>query len=127
MSTPSRILPTFAGVLTLGPGFFGVRALLDPASVLEFAHFPTPSTPTDHRLVDAFIHLYGIRNVVITLTLGSIWYRGDRKLLGAGLLFASINALVDGLVVKAMVQTGEWAHWSFLPVLWGVGGALLLG
>ena len=53
------------------------------------------------------------------------WYNGDRKMMGYALLAAGTVAGVDGLISLRQCGGGQWKHWSFLPVLGGLGVGLL--
>lgn len=71
------------------------------------------------------MQLYGIRNVALGCSIFAVWWSGDSRTLGFVVLADSFVALADGFVQKSVCGEGEWRHWSFLPVGWGLAGALM--
>ncbi|KAK7953018.1 hypothetical protein PG996_013908 [Apiospora saccharicola] len=108
-------------VLGLAPMVFGLSALLSPAAALAGSGLPGGTTAQDQALAQGVFRIYGVRNVVISLTLFCAWYRGHRETQGVGLLLGALMPLVDGLVFKDILGGGEWQHWGFIPFLVGIG------
>ena len=84
----------------------------------------TPNNPSETRLTEAVMQLYGIRNIVLGLSIFAVWWSGDSRTLGLVVLADSLVAFGDGFVQRAVCGRGEWQHWSFLPVGWGLAGVL---
>lgn len=110
---------------TLGVGF-GINAILRPESALSFFEFTErPVSPIDAELVDRLMVIYGIRDVFVGAAIFATAIFGSRKALGWILIAFSGVAFTDGAVCW-QAGKGEWAHWSYAPMVTAVG-ALLLG
>ncbi|KAK8036316.1 hypothetical protein PG993_008930 [Apiospora rasikravindrae] len=111
--------------LGLAPAVYGLHALFAPAGALAGFGLPGGSTLQDRALAQGLLRIYGVRNVVISLTLLTAWYRGHRETQGVGLVLGALMPLVDGLVFKDLLGGGEWKHWGFVPFLVGIGAGVL--
>lgn len=78
-------------VLGLAPMVFGLSALISPAAALAGSGFPGGTTAQDQALAQGVFRIYGVRNVVISLTLFCAWYRGHRETQGVGLLLGALS------------------------------------
>jgi hypothetical protein len=124
-SPQSRTLPNVACVFAAIPFFLGINGLLKPRAFIATVDFPAPTTPEAEKLADALTRLFAARNVVVGSICCAIWYRGDRKLLGAAMIIESFSALVDGLVSLDLIGGGGWYHFPIIPVFIGIGAGLL--
>ena len=117
----------YRGALVFGliPSIFGLNSLLRPEAALKSVEFPVPTDPESRNLVFALMRIYGIRNVVASYAFTLIWWTGNRRLLGTALFGAIAMIITDGAVSKALIGGGEWNHWSFLPIAFGLCGGLL--
>ncbi|KAK8079316.1 hypothetical protein PG994_003123 [Apiospora phragmitis] len=122
---PPQVWSNAGCVLSLAPMAFGLPALFTPEKALAGYGLPLGKTPQDQALARGVFRMYGVRNVVISLTLLTAWYRGHRETQGVGLMLGALMALVDGLVFKDILGGGEWEHWGFLPFLVGIGAGVL--
>ncbi|KAK8063032.1 hypothetical protein PG997_015129 [Apiospora hydei] len=112
---PSPKFWTNAGcVLGLAPAIYGLQALFAPAGALAGSGLPGGSTLQDQALAQGLMRIYGVRNVVISLTLFTAWYHGHRGTQGVGLILGALMPFVDGLVFKDLLGGGEWKHWGLL-------------
>ncbi len=121
----SSALRAAAGVFATIFVGFGVNAILRPENALTFFEFQPPTSAVDKKVVDNLMVVYGVRDIFMGLAIYSAAYFGDRKSLGWILISASGVAFADGAVCF-VAGKGEWGHWSYAPVITGVG-ALLLG
>ena len=103
---------------------FGINAMLRPINALEFFEFRAPVSASDKRLVDNLMVIYGARDIFMGLAIYSAAYFGDRRALGWILVAGGGVAFVDGAVCWGQGK-GEWNHWSYAPIVAGVGGVLL--
>lgn len=121
----SPYLGLIAAVFGTIPSAFGINSVLRPDHALSFFHFEDLRTPGDEQLVKYLMIVYGVRDVFMGLALWLTLYFGTRKALGAVMIGTGLVAIADGVVCK-MHGTGEWDHWGYSPVLFGIG-LLLMG
>ncbi|KAK6836128.1 hypothetical protein PG987_006623 [Apiospora arundinis] len=105
--------------------FFGLKALVTPASALVGAGLPSGTTAADQSLAKGLMRIYGVRNVVIGLTLAQFWYRGHREAQGTLMLVMALMPVVDGFAFKEAIGGGQWQHWAFIPFIAAPGAGLL--
>ncbi|KAK6207337.1 hypothetical protein LQW54_007295 [Pestalotiopsis sp. IQ-011] len=123
-SPPSSLLANAAVVFGTIPSIIGIRGLLAPTELITSAGFPR-AAPESLRLVEGVTRLYAARNVVISSICFAVWYRGDRKLLGATMLLVGLSPIADAFVSWQVVGGGLWNHLPAVPICWGLGLALL--
>ncbi|KAK5102271.1 hypothetical protein LTR70_000057 [Exophiala xenobiotica] len=120
-----RLLSTIFATIFIG---FGINAILQPASALSFFEWEYPTPDSSKRIIDGLLLLYGVRDIFMGLAIYvAAWY-GDRRTLGGIVVCASVVAGADGWVCRVVngVGGGEWGHWGYAPVVFGVG-VLCLG
>jgi hypothetical protein len=130
MSAPklsqSISLRAIAGAFSALAIGLGVNAILRPRSALEDTFkFPAPTAPSDQKLVDNLMRIYGGRNIAMALASGIATYFGHTKALGWILIGMSVPATVDGFVSRDQIGSGQWSHWYFTAVSLCLGSALL--
>ncbi len=121
-STPLQLAAH--GFATIFTGF-GINAILRPAHALTFFEFAPPLSPTDARMVESLMAVYGARDIFMGLAIYSAALFGTKKSLGWTLIAAAGVAFADGLICLSHGQ-GQWNHWGYAPMVTAVG-ALLLG
>jgi len=121
----SSYLPLVASAFATIFVGFGINAILRPSNALTFFEFPYPTSPSDAKLIDGLMVVYGARDIFMGLAIYAAAYFGDRKSLGWMLIAGSGVAFVDGYVCKAYTGNGEWNHWGYAPMLTAVGSLLL--
>jgi hypothetical protein len=133
LATPlsaSPILRYSAGVFSLVPLVFGIRAMLNPLDALDAfdVPIPSPSNPEALRIATSLMLVYGVRNVASGLSLLGSVYHGRNKVTGCIVLASALIAAVDGIVSGRNVPGAEWKHWPFVfpAVLVGVPAMGLL-
>ena len=124
-SSRSQLLPNLAGIFAAIPIWIGINGLLKPSETIASVDYPVPTTPEAQKLADALTRLFAGRNISLGLVGVAIWYRGDRKLLGWGMLFVSFVPLVDALVSLDLIGRGLWYHLPFMAMALGLGAGLL--
>lgn len=90
MPTP-KLWSNAGCVLGLAPMVYGLRAIFTPAAALAGSSLPGGSTAQDQALAQGVFRIYGVRNVVISLTLLCAWYRGHRETQGVGLILGALS------------------------------------
>lgn len=103
---------------------FGINAILRPDHALTFFKFEPPIGPSDHKMVNSLLAVYGIRDIFMGLALYATGYFGTRQALGWTLISASAVAFADGAVCW-IHGAGHWNHWGYAPVIAIVGGSIL--
>jgi hypothetical protein len=123
---PDNRILTFASAAASALAFgVGTNALLRPRSGLALLQLPAPSAPTDRKLVENLIRMYGVRNLSMGLAAGIMTYFGHARALGWYILGSSVVAIVDGIVSREVTGGGEWNHWIFVSASVGLSGSLL--
>ncbi|EJT68866.1 hypothetical protein GGTG_13575 [Gaeumannomyces tritici R3-111a-1] len=87
----------FGGIVT----GFGVNAMVRPAHALTFFGFAPPKAPSDRRVVDGLVAVYGARDVFMGAAVFAAGLNGHASTLGWLLLAIGAVAAVDGLVCRA--------------------------
>jgi hypothetical protein len=112
--------------LSILPICLGINAILRPASALAIFNFPEPPQPEGRKLARSLMQLYGARNLSMGLATVAVWSAGaDPRSLGWMVLANVPVALMDGLVSRWQIGGGEWGHWFFVLVSFGLAGGLL--
>lgn len=109
------------GLASLSPVFLGLNALLRPNSFYGLLQVQRPKEPETQKLVHAQILMYGARDLAVGLACLASWYSGNQQTMGLVLLGALPMAIIDGYAVQMAAGKGGWMHWSFIPVLGGIG------
>lgn len=117
-----RVATGVFGTIFLG---FGVYFTSRPRKALEFFEFEVPQKMSSRKVADGLALLYAVRDIFMAVALYAAAYYDERNVLGLVLLAGSGVAFVDGFVCKNYVGKGEWNHWSYAPVLAGVGSVSL--
>ncbi|KAH8433959.1 DUF4267 domain-containing protein [Aspergillus melleus] len=99
---------------------FGINAILRPDNALTFFEWDAPTSPTEKRIVDDLLAVYGTRDIFMGLAVYSAAYFGSRKALGWILIAIGGVAFGDGAVCWAHGH-GQWGHWGYAPVAVLVG------
>jgi hypothetical protein len=121
----SLFLLWIVGGISVFPIVLGINAIARPQTALEILQFPAPIGPADQKLVDNMMRVYGARNISMGLAQGITAYFGHAKAVAWILIANSITAIVDGFVSKDQIGGGEWNHWGFLSVSFGLASLLL--
>jgi hypothetical protein len=100
---------------------FGLNVILNPVSALSFFELAYPILPAERKVIDPLLVVYGARDVFMGFALFATAYFGSPKATGWIYIAAGLIAVVDGVVCKTMVGAGEWNHWGYAPLLFGVG------
>lgn len=125
-SPRSQVLPNTALLFGLVPTFIGVATILYPRfGLLHVFEAKLPAAPQDQKLVDGLMRLFGARDMYLGLTTITAWYMGQRAVMGYLLFLGCGVVTVDGIVQKQQTGNGEWKHWSFVPVMAGLGAGLV--
>jgi hypothetical protein len=139
-STPLSSSPKLIyAALTIGTIFlfFGINAILRPSTAITFfANFPPTSTTTsastsERTKVHTLLTAEGIRNIYNSLTIYLIAFSplipssSRPRLMGYLLVGSAIVAFFDGLGCKVHAGKGEWDHWGYGTVVFGLGLTLL--
>lgn len=106
------------------PGLLGMKALVNPASVMQSAKFPEPAQPEAKKLAHALMRLYGVRNIFVSFLLATVWSTRDERLMGTGMIGALFMCISDGLISQSLIGGGVLKHWSIAPVIVGLMGGL---
>jgi hypothetical protein len=114
-----------SGVISVFACGVGVNAILRPQTALKLLEFPTPAASSDQKLVNNLMRIYGARNIAMGLSTAITAYLGHTTALGCIFFGNSIVAVVDGFVSRDQIGRGEWNHWGFLSISFGLGSALL--
>ncbi|KAM0715038.1 hypothetical protein Q7P37_009503 [Cladosporium fusiforme] len=125
LSPTSQVLPNTAAIIGLVPTLLGINFIFRPRSALDLLLFPTPKDPEAQKLVDNLLRIYGARDIAIGLPTLIAWYFGHRKILGWLMIVGIITTGVDGWVSRLQIGGGEWRHWAFAPLGFGLGGGML--
>lgn len=104
---------------------FGINAILRPDHALTFFEWEAPTSPTEKRVVDDLLAVYGIRDIFMGLAVYATAFLGSRKALGWILIAIGGVALGDGAICWAHGH-GQWGHWGYAPVA-ALVGALMTG
>ena len=115
------------------PIIIGVNALANPelgGKILGFASTKTTGTQQEKSIIHGLIKFFGIRDLALGLIMLNVWYHGrgsaiGDKIAGSTLIVGGLVAALDGVVSKSVVPGSEWNHWSFAPIGFGLGAALL--
>jgi hypothetical protein len=124
LSPASPLLPNTAVLIAAIPGLIGIAGIFNPRLPLNAVQFPLPTSPDGLKMADSLMRFFAIRDMFLGASTVAVWYRGDRQLLGIMLLLGAGLAFGDGLVQKNHCGNGEWNHWSFVPVMAGLGAGL---
>jgi hypothetical protein len=126
-TTLSQSGSLFAAAVTLSlvPIGLGITALIKPRAILGLVEFPVPAAPENMKLVYNLLRMYGVRNIVMGSALCIVAYSGRRDVFGCLLIVSSLVGFVDGFVAINQTGKGQWSHWGFMPVMIGMGSALL--
>ncbi|KAF9781325.1 hypothetical protein BJ322DRAFT_1213340 [Thelephora terrestris] len=116
-----RIAASAVATIFIG---FGFNAILRPENALTFFEWEPPTSASAKTLVDNLILLYGVRDIFMGVVINIAAYFGDRKALGWILIASSGVAFADGVICWNQGK-GEWNHWSYAPMLVGLGSLLL--
>ncbi|KAK7959052.1 uncharacterized protein PG986_003906 [Apiospora aurea] len=73
------------------PRFTVYRPSLPPRGPSPAPVSRTARPCTDQALAQGLMRIYGVRNVVINLTLFTAWYRGRRGTQGVGLILGALS------------------------------------
>ncbi|KAI7215031.1 hypothetical protein KC333_g5690 [Hortaea werneckii] len=94
----------------------------------SFAAAGSAAEYSNDAVVQAFILLYAIRDISVAAALYAAAFLdvADGKLLGMMLIFGGCTAVGDGVICKTVIGFGEWDHFSYAPMLLGLGGYVLL-
>lgn len=125
LSPSSALLPNTAAFLAVFPTLAGLTALVAPAAGLGLFDIAVPASQSEAKLPLNLMRLFGIRDIYLGTTTVAAWYFGDRRMLGVCCLLGGAVVTVDGIVQKAQTGAGEWKHWGFMPVMTGLGLALV--
>lgn len=122
-SSNLALLAATFGTIFLG---MGANALLNPRTALGtmFAFSP-PSDASDALMVDSLLMLFGIKDIFMGAVIYAAAFLGNRRTLGAILMAAGLAAGADGLIVKDFSGTGEFNHWGYGGVVFGLGAYTL--
>jgi hypothetical protein len=71
-------------------------AILNPKGVLTQLGFPTAVSPSDQKVTEGLIRMYGGARAVMGLSQLLLWYVGDHTAVAYNLLLGVIVAGVDG-------------------------------
>lgn len=138
MSTP--IIPPgalpylagFAAINGLVPTAIGILTLFDTRFGHKILDLPNIKDPKDAVVINGLLLMFGARDLAIGLTTIATWYLGCKggrtsgyPALGSIMLGGALMTVVDGMVARRVNGRGEWGHWSFTPVLGGIGLALV--
>ncbi|KAJ5087820.1 hypothetical protein N7456_011436 [Penicillium angulare] len=123
-STQSPILSLAATAFATIMVGFGVNALVRPAHALSFFEFEPPAGAADRQMVDSLMAVYGVRDIFMGLAMYIALLFGTPKSLGWTLIITSLVAFADGAICWTHGQ-GQWAHWSYAPMILIVGGLTL--
>lgn len=116
---------------------FGLNAILRPSSAITFfANFPpttqnTPGLISERTKTHTLLTAEGIRNIYISFTIYLIAFSplisaaSRPHLLGYTMAGSAIVAFFDGLGCKVHAGQGEWDHWGYGSVVFGLGLVLL--
>lgn len=124
LSTNPYLLNT-AGALGLFPLSVGLLGLANPTSGWSIFSFPKPTSPEAQKVGETFFLFWASRDVFMGLVTSAAWYHSDHRMMGYALLAASMAAVTDGVISLRQKGSGQWLHWSFVPVLGGIGGGLV--
>lgn len=111
-------------IVSVIPGLIGVQTLLQPEAVLTKAGFFVPEKARDKQLACSLLRFHGLRNVIVSGLLATIWSAGDDNLMSAGLCGALAMCVGDGFIARSLMGEGAWNHWGIAPVLVGLIGGL---
>lgn len=125
LTSQSPYLLTTASVLSLFPLILGIAGTLSPSSGFKIFDFPHPTTPEAQKLGSNLFLFWASRDLFMGATGLIAAYNGDRKTLGAVYLAMCGVASFDAWISVRQSGKGALVHLGFLPVLLGVGGALL--
>ena len=112
----SPYLQIVAGLLALFPVLLGLNGMLRPRSAFALFQFQLPVTEEGKQLVDSLIVLYGVRDVFMGLAILFAVCFGTRSTAGYLFLLSVVVAIVDGIVSRSQIGSGEWNHWAFAPI-----------
>ncbi|KAK4548967.1 hypothetical protein LTR36_008740 [Oleoguttula mirabilis] len=126
LHSQSPILQHSAAVFAFFPALVGAVGLFFPRLVLAGAfEFEMPASPKDQKLVDSLMRLFCVRDLFLGGVALAAWYNEDQKTLGAIMLLGAGVVFTDGAVNKHQTGRGAWKHWTFVPVMAGIGAGLL--
>jgi len=125
MLSQSRSLRILALIIATAMVSAGINGILRPKIALSIFGFDAPASPTDQKLVDSLMAIYGVRDLYMGLSVYVAMYFGNRKTLAWTLFALTTVAFVDGAVTRSQIGTGEWVHWAAVPVGVGLGTSLL--
>lgn len=99
--------------------------MLNPENALSWFELSYPLLPEDQKLIDAFLIIYGARDIFMGVALFSAAYHGNSRVVGWILVFTGAVAGVDGSICRTM--EGAMNHWGYGPVMVILGGFLTAG
>ncbi|KAH8898828.1 hypothetical protein GQ53DRAFT_742013 [Thozetella sp. PMI_491] len=120
-----NVLPNIATGIAVIPTLFGINAMVNPRSMLTISNIPHPKTPEAQKLTDNLIRLFGSRDFITGALVFSIRAYGSRELLGQAMLLTALLPVADGFFGLSQTGGGLMMHWPIVPVIVGVGCALL--
>ncbi|RDW56462.1 hypothetical protein BP6252_14145 [Coleophoma cylindrospora] len=124
-SPQSQLLFNLTGLYGTVPILIGVYGLLTPGAALASLDFPAPTTPEAQKLADGLTRMFAARDVVIGMICSTMWYKGERKLLGWVMILSSSFMLLDAVVSWDLIKGGLRNHLPPLGVALGLGAGLL--
>lgn len=117
-----RIAASAGATIALG---FGINAIFRPESALTMFEWVPPASASAKTLVNNLVVIYGVRDVYMGVVIYIAACFGDRKTLGWIVVATSCVALADGAICWIQQGKGQWNHWSYAPMLVGLGSLLL--
>ncbi|RDW56850.1 hypothetical protein BP5796_12917 [Coleophoma crateriformis] len=121
----SQLLFNLTGLYGTVPILIGVYGLLKPRAILASLSYPAPTTPEAQKLTDGLTRMFAARDLVIGLICSTIWYKGERRLLGQAMTLSSCFILFDGVVSWDLIKGGLWNHLPAFAVAFALGAGLL--
>ena len=125
MSTLFLPHPNFLPYVVGAHGVFsqglGLAALYNPLQFVSAFNLQNKIVTAESRKVahDLLI-VYGARDIALGFGLSSAAYYGHKQIMGWSMLGVSCIAFLDGLVSRSNEKGGEFKHWVFVGVSWGV-------
>ena len=106
-----------------------IYGAINPRSVLTRLGFSLPGTaqtdPPTLALVEGISRMFATTRISLGVAMLATWYYKDHRALGWSMLAGTLMTLSDGFVSLKVSGTGQWHHWSAVPVCLGVAVGLL--
>ena len=128
MAPPLSLIPrTLAAFFATATLTYAIVYFRQPIQSLEVFDFDHPPHSSDTQIINVLTSLLGAKVCFISAAMYAAAAFGSMRVLGWTMIGASAVAGMDGVIVGEYVGRGEWNHWGYGGVEFGLGFLCVLG